>query len=448
MTFGHILLLLVLIGLNAFFVSVEFAAVTSRRARLDILYDANSRAARMVRGWLENPAARDRLIAATQLGITMVSLALGAAGENAFEAWLAPYFEHIPLPPSFAILETVLPVLPVVISLAIVTSFHVVLGEQVPKVAVLRSPEKFAVISAPVMNVFGKVFKWFIDMLDWATRGVLALAGLPASSPHTSVYSPEEIKQIISGPEVEGVIEKPEREMLSAIIDFGELVVRQVAVPRTEIIAIEADADARQIISLAAGHGITKLPVYEENLDHVLGVVHLRDVLKLVNENLDGGPPDETALRRTAREMARETLFVPETISVNDLLLQFRARRTHLAMVLDEYGGTAGLVTLEDLLEEIVGDVQGPFDLTPPAFETLPDGTALVDGLVLIEEINEHFGLHLADPNYDTIAGYFLGKLGRIPEVGDEIEDAENGIKLKVETMDRLRIERLALSKL
>jgi CBS domain containing-hemolysin-like protein len=445
MSLGNIVLIAVLIGLNAFFVSVEFAVVSSRRTRLDIQADAQSHAAGLVRKWLENPSARDRLIAASQLGITIVSLALGAVGENAFEAMLEPYFHEIRLPGQLAFLQSIIPALPLAISLIIVTSFHVVLGEQVPKVAVLRTPERFAVASAPIMDIFSKVFKSFIDVLDWATRAVLGLFGIPPASAHASMFSLEEFKQMVSGPEVEGVIEKEEQEMLSAIIDFGELVVRQVSIPRTEIIAAPADADLASVIQVAAEHSVTKLPIYEEDLDHVVGVVHLRDVLAAVQKILNGSADSQPNL--SARDLAREALFVPETISVNNLLIQFRARRMHIAIVLDEFGGTAGLVTLEDLLEEIVGDVQGPFDAAP-AIQARADGTALLDGLTPIEDINEYFGLHLSDPNYDTIAGFILGKLGRIPQPGDRVEDAENQVVLTVESMDRLRIDHIALSHL
>lgn len=441
MTLGNILLIIVLIALNAFFVGVEFAAVSSRRSRLDLLAGTDGPAARQVRTWLESTAERDRLIAASQLGITIVSLALGAVGENAFEAWLEPFFHNALLPPELSFLQSIIPALPLAISLIIVTGFHVVLGEQVPKVAVLRSPEKFALLAAPVMIVFGKIFKGFIDLLDAATRMVLGLAGLPPSSAHSSVYSLEEIKQMVSGPEVEGVIEKPERDMLSAIIDFGELVVRQVAIPRTEIIAVEAGTPTSEIIDIAAQNGVTKLPVYEETLDQVIGMVHLRDLLVDMQKQLSGAP------QRCARDLARDALFVPETISVNDLLTQFRARRTHIAIVLDEYGGTAGLVTLEDLMEEIVGDYRDPFDAAPPPIQTLPDGSIMLDGMVLINEINEQLGITLADPYYDTIAGFVLGKLGRIPVVGDTVEDRGSRVRLRVESMDHLRVARLSLTR-
>jgi putative hemolysin len=439
MTLFNIFLILLLVALNAFFVSVEFAAIASRRSRLDLMAGADSQAARIVRSWLEQPASRDRLIAASQLGITVVSLALGAVGENAFEAMLAPLFQEAHFPPWLSFLEFILPALPLVFALVVVTSIHVVLGEQVPKVAVLRAPERFALFSAPLMNVFNAIFKWFINLLDWLTHLILGLFGLQPTGAHSLVYSLEEIKEMVNGPEVAGVIEKPEREMLSAILDFGAMYVRQVGIPRTEIIAVEASSGVSEVIQIAAEHGVTKLPVYEDNLDQIIGVIHLRDLLKLVN-NLNEG--------RTARDLVREALFIPETTSVNDLLREFRARHTHIAIVLDEYGGTAGMVTLEDLLDEIIGEVQDTFDTDPPPIQMMTDGTALIEGMELIEEINDHFGLALSDPDYDTLAGYILGKLGHIPKVGDVVEDRSNHILLKVEKMDRLRIAQVLLKKI
>jgi putative hemolysin len=278
------------------------------------------------------------------------------------------------LPANLAFFTNLLPGLPLVISLMVVTSFHVVLGEQVPKVAVLRAPERFALMAAPLMQVFITIFWWFISLLEWATRSILKFFGLSDNGhTHSAVMTADELKQIVSGPEVEGAIEPPEREMLSAVIDFGTLVVRQVMVPRIDIIAIEAAAPLSEAIQVAAKHGMTKLPVYEESLDQVVGILHVKDLLPLLQS------PDFQ--NRTARELARDALFVPETVSVNNLLLHMRHRRQHLAITLDEFGGTAGLVTLEDLLEEIVGDVRDEFDVGQPDIQILPDGSALLDGM-------------------------------------------------------------------
>lgn len=444
MNFLQIILLILLIGFNAFFVAFEYAVVTARRSRLELLADSNSRAARLVRSWIDSPSSRERMIAASQLGITIIGLALGAVGENTFTAWLEPYFRNETLPESLRFLGSVLPYFPFLISLFVITSFTVVMGETVPKVAVLRSPEKFALAAAPVMFLFNRAFRWFISSLGWATRGVLKILGIPPSDSMSSALSLEELRQIVNGPEAVNVIEKPEREMLAAVIDFGELVVRQVCIPRTDIIAVEADAPFSEIIELANRHGVSKMPVFEDNLDEILGVVHIRDLLVEIQKSR--GKINLTS--RTARSLARETLFVPETIPVNDLLVQFRNKRMHLAIVLDEYGGTSGLVTLEDLLEEIIGEIRDPFDSAPAEIETTPDGTILIDGRVLMEDINNQFDLHLEDSNYDTLAGYLLGKLGRIPKTGDTYEDHENNVRFLVETMERQRIARISLRRL
>ncbi len=277
MILWNLVLIFALIGLNGFFVAVEFAAVASRRSRLELLADTNSRSVQLVRNWLEDAGARERLIAASQLGVTTVSLALGAVGENTFQELLNPIFNGNSLPTWLQAFASVLPALPLVLSLVIVTSLTVVLGEQVPKVATLRGPESFALKAAPIMDVYSKVFKGFIHLLDGSTRLVLKLAGIPPGSTST-VYSLEELKQIVAGPEAEGIIEQPEREMLSAILDFGELVVRQVSLPRTEIVGIEADAPLEEVVNLVAQHTLTKYPVFEDNLDQIIGILHVHDL--------------------------------------------------------------------------------------------------------------------------------------------------------------------------
>jgi CBS domain containing-hemolysin-like protein len=209
-------------------------------------------------------------------------------------------------------------------------------------------------------------------------------------------------------------------------------------IPRTEIIAVEADTPLNSIIELVTQSTFTKFPVYEDSIDQILGIVHVKDILRAMQS------PDCTEC--TARQLAREALYIPETIPVNRLLQRFRDNRQHIAIVLDEYGGTAGLVTLEDLLEEIVGEVSDPFDKATPAIQILPDGSAMIDGLALIEEVNQRLNLSLQDPNYDTIAGYMLGKLGRIPKLHDVIEG--DGIQLRVEALDGMRIARLSLKRL
>jgi len=436
MIIWNFLLILVLVILNGLFVAVEFAVVASRRARLELVANEKSRSAKIVKQWLENPKDRDRLIAAAQLGITVVSLALGAVGENTFEALLEPYFHDLVLPPFLQSISSVFAALPLVLSLIIVTSLHVVLGEQVPKVAALNAPEKMALFFAPTMQVFSVVFKWFVDILDWSTRQVLKLFGLQAGGEHSVLYSVDELKLMVSESEEGGLIERPELEMLHAIFDFGNTFVRQVMNPRTELLAIEADTPLSESINAAISSTFTKFPIYEGSLDKIIGFVHIRDLLRAHNN-----PDQQNCL---ARSIAREALFVPETLPLQNVLKEFRNRRQHIAIVLDEYGGTAGVVTLEDIMEEIVGEISDPFDPLNPEIQIQPDGLVNIDGLALIDEVNGKIGLNLLEPRYDTIAGYILGKLERMPVVGDKVPVGE-GRYLIVESMDDMRIDRLSL---
>jgi CBS domain containing-hemolysin-like protein len=229
-----------------------------------------------------------------------------------------------------------------------------------------------------------------------------------------------------------GMMEDSEQEMLHAVFDFRDTLVRQVMVPRTEVVAVPAEAGLEQILQVATAHGYSKMPVYQDDLDHVLGVVHLMDIVSAQRK------PGHESL--TARQVMRETVFVPEVARVSTLLQVFRARQRHLAIALDEYGGTAGMVTLEDLLEEVFGEVSDPFD-RGSAIQPQPDGSSLVDGLTRIEEINEHFGLELQDPHYDTIAGFMLGRLGRLAMVGDTV--TTDGVRLTVDSMDGKRVARV-----
>jgi len=280
------------------------------------------------------------------------------------------------------------------------------------------------------------IFKPAIWLLNGSGNLLLRLVGVKPASGHELVHSVEELKMLVDQSAEGGVMMAEESEMLHAIFDLGDLVVRQVMIPRTEMIAVEADTPLEEIIGLVTQSTYTKFPVYDDSLDQILGIVHVKDLLRALQS------PD--CKDCTARSLMREPVFIPETISVRALLGQFRTNRQHIAIVLDEYGGTAGLVTLEDLLEEIVGEVSDPFDRITPEIQALPDGSTLIDGLTLIEEVNQHLNLNLQDPNYDTIAGYVMGKLGHIPRVGDVVEG--DGVRLKVESMDGMRIPRLSLT--
>lgn len=412
---------------NAFFVAAEFALVSVRRTRIAELVARGNVSAVAVQKAIENP---DRVIAATQLGITLASLGLGWVGEPALSHLLYPFIEKIPL----EIQSEVSHSLSAGIAFAAITFLHVVAGELAPKSIALQDPERTSLVVAAPTLWTAAIFKPLIWALNGTGNVLLRLIGVQPASGHQLVHSVEEIKMLVSASAEGGVIEPPEREMIESVFDFGELLVRQVMVPRTEIVAVEANTPIEEVLGLVTQTTYTKLPVFEKDLDQVLGVLHIKDLLRFLCQ------PDNQ--NRTARSLMRETLFVPETLPVKTLLRQFRDNHQHIAIVLDEYGGTAGLVTLEDLLEEIVGEVSDPFDAGTPQILTLADGTTLIDGLTLIEDVNEKLGLDLEDPHYDTIAGYMLGKLGRIPKVGEAYESA--GMRFQVEAMDGLRIAKIS----
>jgi len=425
-----------LIGLNGFFVAVEFSAVASRRTRIDQLAREDGTSARIVQRWVRSQESKDALIAAAQLGITIASLALGYLGEETFHSIVVVLLHGVTVPQS---LSNLIHALPLVISLTVVTGLHVVLGEQVPKVASLRTPERVALLTAPWMNLFQRTFHPFVWMLDRAAIGVLRLLGMEPVGGHPAIYTVDELRQIVRESEEYGVLAEQEEQMLQAIFDLRAVRASQVMVPRTEMVCVPADATLEQLAELAAQTSLTKFPVFEGDLDQIVGVVHVKDMVRLMLAQGGAQVP--------ARSLMREAFFLPETVSVADLLTAFRRARQHIAILVDEYGGTAGLVTLEDLLEEIVGEVQDVFDRAEPGIQWLSDGSALVDGLTQIEEVNEAFHLSLEDPNYTTIGGLVMGLLDRVPTVGDEVAIEDQGVRLLVEEMDGLRVARLRVTR-
>jgi putative hemolysin len=377
---------LVFVLANGFFVAAEFSLVSVRRTRIAEMVSQGHRGARWVQRAIDNP---DKVIAATQLGITISSLALGWIGEPALAHIINPVVEWLPT----SIRSDASHGISAGIAFVLITFLHVVVGELAPKSIALQNPERTSLaVSRPTLWT-ESIFKPAIWLLNGAGNLLLRVIGVPLASGKQLTHSVEELKMLVTASTEGGVVEEDESEMLHAIFDFGELLVRQVMVPRTEIIAVEADTQLKEVAEIAIQSLYTKFPVYEDNLDQIVGVLHIKEVLRMMRD-----PEKDNC---TARE---------------------------------------------DLMEEIVGEVSDPFDINEPEIQTLPDGTALIDGFTLIEEVNEELELTLTDPHYDTIAGYMLGRLGRIARQGDVIES--QGVRLRVVVMDGLRIARIALSRL
>lgn len=425
---GSILLLLVLLALNGLAVAAEFAYVRVRRTRLDELIQRGTAGASSARHITEQ---LDRYIAATQLLITMSGVGLGYVGEPALSALLEPLIGAA----LQSLDESVRRTISVIVSLAIVTGITVVVSEIVPKNLAIQYSERAALALSGPTRLVEAIFRPLIWLLNGSAALVLRLLGIRELRLEETSYSVGELKMLVEASEESGLMEETDRELVTAAFEFGDLTAREIMVPRTEMQAIDADSSLSELSQLASEHNRSTYPVYEADLDHIIGVAHVKDLVRV----------EHTARRAaTIRGMMREALFVPDTIKLDKLLAQMRAKRQHLAIVLDEYGGTAGLVTLGDLLEQIVGEVHDTFDATGPELQRLPDGSYLVEGLTQIESVNERLGLKIADDYYDTIAGFMLGRLGRMAKVGDAI-DLDDGLRLRVEALDGLRIARLTI---
>ena len=423
----RLLSVVALVFANGFFVAAEFSLVTVRKTRVDQLIAEGNRVARLVRDAVGNP---DPYIAATQLGITMASLGLGWIGEPAVATTIEPLFRFLPQPVSAATTHTVA----VAIAFALITALHIVFGELAPKTIALQQAERTAFLVVRPVRWFLWLFRPFILGLNGLGRAAVQVLGLKPPSGHSLVHSEEELKMLVTASQEAGVIEEYEEQMLHRVFGFGDLTAGQVMLPRTELTAIPAGASLRDVIDEVARAPHPWLPVYRERVDDMAGILHVKDLFR--------------ALARPAEsfrvlDYVQEAPTVPETMKADDLLIVMRRRATHHAIVIDEYGGTAGLVTFDGLMERIIGGIDG--EPGPSVRITvLADGSVLIDGLVLTRDVNERFGLHLDEETYNTLGGYVLGRLGRRARLGDRVE--VEGRVLRVEALDGLRVARVFLS--
>jgi CBS domain containing-hemolysin-like protein len=408
----------VLILVNAFFVAAEYGLVTARRTRIIELHHQGNRRARAVLRITSDPP---QFIAAMQLGVTLTSLGIGALGEqalsNAFEAWMATIFA-------------------VLLAYLILTFFHVVIGELVPKGVALGHSEGTALwVSTPV-RAFFTVFAPFVWVLRKASDLVLHVLGLESPGAEREPLSEAELRMLLSRSSEEGEIEHEEQQMIDKVFVFGDKDAADVMVPRPEVVALSADLPPEQALAAVLESPYTRYPVYRESLDDIVGVLHVRDLFTAVH---DRGLADVKLA-----EIVRSATVVPETKDLASLLQEFRRTNNHFAVVVDEYGGTAGICTLEDLLEEIVGEIEDEFDVPEEQIEQVDEDTYRIDGMFPIEEFNARFGTNLPDDDFHTLAGFVFGQLGRAPSPGDDV--SFDGIRFDVLEVDGNRIERMAVN--
>jgi putative hemolysin len=404
-----------LILLNAYFVAAEYGLVTARRTRIQELEQQGNRRARAVLRIVADPP---RFIAAMQLGVTATSLAIGALGEQA----LARVFDPI-----------LASVVAFALAFLIITFLHVVVGELVPKGVALGHSETTALaVSAPVRGFF-VLFHPLIWILQRSSEVILRALGLQPPGGEVDVYSEAELKMLLSRSTEEGELEQQEQEMLYKVFDFADKEVSAVMVPRPEVVALSVELPPEEALAAVIESPYTRYPVYRGSMDDVVGILHVRDLFSALN--------DRGLAAVQLEELLRPAHKVPETKDLAALLTEFRRTNQHMAVVIDEYGALEGIVTLEDLLEEIVGEIEDEFDLPDESVERLPDGRMRIDGTFPVDDFNEEFGTELPVEDYHTVGGFVFGQLGRAPERGDEV--AHDGFRFKVLEVEGSRIERL-----
>ncbi|HET9986494.1 MAG TPA: hemolysin family protein [Longimicrobiales bacterium] len=435
----NLLFVLMLVGINAYFVAAEFSLVAVRRSRIEQLVRGGDTRARRVMQALDHP---DDFISAAQLGITLASIGIGYLAEGTLHGVLLGAASRLPASWMAALPASVDPgvlshAVATVLTLAFVTYLHVVLGEQVPKMLSIQQAEPVALMTVGPTQVFGMLFRPFIRFMSASASGVMRLFGKHATGVHTLAHTPEEIQILVEQSHKEGEIEAGEERMIRGVFEFGDLVAREVMTPRRDLVALPLDASRADVLALVTQEAHSRLPVYDGSLDNIVGVLLAKDLIAPLMRG-------DAAADFDLRAIMREPYFIPDTKPVSDLLTELRSKNVHLAIVLDEFGGTEGIVTLEDLLEEIVGDIYDEYDVPEPEeFTATPEGDVLIDGGAAIDEVNARFGLALPEQDFDTIGGLIFGELGRVPAPGDTVPI--DGAHFRVEGIEERRVTQVRL---
>jgi len=408
----------ILILLNAFFVAAEYGLVTARRTRIIELQHQGNRRARDVLRITSDPP---RFIAAMQLGVTLTSLAIGALGEHVltkeFDAWVAT-------------------ALAIALSYLILTFFHVVFGELVPKAVALSHSEGTALWASAPVRAFITVAEPLIWILQRSTNVVVRAFGVDPPGAERDVLSEAELRMLVSRSQREGEIEVGEQQMIDKVFVFGDKDAADVMVAKPDVTAISVDMPAEKALETVLDHPYTRYPVYRDTLDDVVGVLHVRDLFSAIY--------DRGLENVHLQDLLRPPYVVPETKDLASLLQEFRKTNNHFAIVVDEYGALAGICTLEDLIEEIVGEIEDEFDVPETSIEQVDDDTWRLDGRFPIDEFNDRFDTDLPDEDFHTVAGFVFGQLGRAPEPGDDV--SYDGLRFDVLEVEGNRIERIAVT--
>ena len=430
---------LALVGINAFFAAAEFSLVAVRLSRVRQLVEKGDTRAKIVEGLLGDLS---RVVSGVQVGITLASLSLGYLGEITLAGILSPLVAQIPRPWAAWIAHGTA----LVVAFGLLTVLQVVLGELVPKSLSLARAERVALLVARPFSWFLHTFRWAIDWLDGFAEKIVGALGIVAPHSHTLVRSTEELQVMIQQAHDRGLLPAAEVKFIQAAMELGQVQVREVMVPRPDVHALPADATLEETMRMFATTQRSRIPVYEGTLDHILGFVHIKDMIWALLERARRAEEELAPGEFQLRSMLRDVLIVPETKPASELLIEFRSRRTGLAVVVDEFGSILGLATLEDILEQMVGEIHDEFDVVERPL-ILPDGGMIFDAATNVRDLETQYNIVLPpDTSYETIGGFVLNRLGFIPRGGESFE--ADGFRFTVMEMDRRRVSRVKIKPL
>ncbi|MCT8977183.1 hemolysin family protein [Clostridium sp. CX1] len=422
----NLTIVLLLVFMNGFFVAAEFSVVKVRKSRIETLVLEGNKSAKHT---LKVVNDLNSYLSACQLGITLASLGLGWVGEPAIAKSLEPLFKL------FNLSEVTMHSISFIIAFTIITAFHIVLGELVPKSLAIISAEKISMYTAQPLILFYKLTYPVMWAFNHSTNAILKLFGLSIVDEHEAAHTDEEIKLLVEDSYKHGLIDKTELTFVDNIFDFSETTVKDIMIPRTDMACVFIEDSFDEIIAYTLEEQLTRYPVCRESKDNVIGFIHIKDLYK---QKIEGNTEN-------IKDIIREAKFVPESLSISELFKVFQREKVQMAIIVDEYGGTAGLLTIEDILEEIVGEIQDEFDEESEEIIRNKEGNYIVDGKVLIEDINDLLEPAIEAENIDTIGGWIYSQLKSYPQINDKIH--YEGYEFIILKCDKKRINKVLIKK-
>lgn len=426
----QMLVILILIGINAFFAASEMAIVSVRQARLKPLADEGNKSAQIITRFMEEPS---KLLATIQIGITFAGFLASAIGAQTLSNSLAQFLRNTNIP----VITASAGVIATLIVTAIIGFLTLVLGELVPKRLALEKSDKIALAVAKPIRILFKITSPMVKALSFTTNIIARLLG-GSDDVDSSHITEEEIRLMINVGEERGIFQETETDMINSIFEFDDTVAREVMTPRTDIVAVSVDASIDDILEIIVEESFSRIPVYEESRDNIIGILYIKDIFGLMKKDAEW--------KITLKDIVRPVYFVPEYKKIDELFKEMQKSKTHIAIVIDEYGGTAGLITIEDLLEEIVGNIFDEYDDVVLDFEKIDEDTYIVSGMLDIGEVNDLMHTDLPEEEFDTISGMILSLSGKMPEVGDEVQFETT--TFRIEEVDDKRISKIKIHKL